>query len=199
MTNSRNEWMLQEAMVKRDYSLNMPHMALGGMSESWLFREFGDIHWTMLSEGLGQPSSKLADANGDRLYATFTRIYYTSSVPIKRFSENEEITATAKTARFGGGVLMMLRSRAPISENCRVLGIGVAVSVRVSTELRSVLSLSLTATPNFCSSSIIMSPRSLNLIRSETMAWVPIKISVSPDLSFWIVFVVSLVLLNRFR
>ena len=36
---------------------------------------------------------------------------------------------------FGGGVLMIERSRAPNSENWRVLGIGVAVRVRVSTDI----------------------------------------------------------------
>ena len=35
--------------------------------------------------------------------------------------------------RLGGGVWMMDRSRAPKSENCNVRGMGVAVSVRVST------------------------------------------------------------------
>ena len=41
--------------------------------------------------------------------------------------------------KFGryGGVFIMDRSRAPRSENCRVLGIGVAVRVRVSTEALS--------------------------------------------------------------
>ena len=56
---------------------------------------------------------------------------------------------------------MMLRSLAPRSENCRVRGIGVAVRVSVSTEALISLSFSFAETPNFCSSSIISSPRSL--------------------------------------
>ena len=92
---------------------------------------------------------------------------------------------------------MILRSRAPIKENCKVRGIGVAVSVSVSTVVRSVFSLSLTATPNFCSSSIIMRPRSLNLTRSATKAWVPIKISIWPAASFLRVAVISLADLKR--
>ena len=61
---------------------------------------------------------------------------------------------------------MMLRSPAPISENWSVRGIGVAVSVRQSTVVRSVLIFSLWATPNFCSSSTTSKPRSLNFLPS---------------------------------
>ena len=42
---------------------------------------------------------------------------------------------------------MMLRSRAPMSENCSVRGMGVAVRVSTSTVARSVLSLSLDRHP----------------------------------------------------
>jgi len=81
---------------------------------------------------------------------------------------------------FGGGVLIIERSRAPISENCRVRGMGVAVSVSVSTFALRVLSFSFTETPNRCSSSIISRPRSLNLISLPTSLCVPIIISIFP-------------------
>ena len=84
----------------------MPQMALGGLSESWLFREVGDIHWSMISTGLGVVSSALADANGDRLYATFTRLKITSTAPLISFEENEQASAEGHIARFGGGVFM---------------------------------------------------------------------------------------------
>ena len=48
---------------------------------------------------------------------------------------------------------MMLMSRAPISENCSVRGIGVADMVSVSTLVFSVRSFSFVETPNFCSTS----------------------------------------------
>src|SRR5579862_7564179 len=41
---------------QRTYLLNMPQMAVGGLSESWLFKELGDIHWNMLAKALGQPT-----------------------------------------------------------------------------------------------------------------------------------------------
>jgi hypothetical protein len=51
------------------------------------------------------------------------------------------------------------KSRAAINENCNVLGIGVAVNVKVSTLAAMVLIF--TFTPNFCSSSTISNPKSL--------------------------------------
>ena len=65
---------------------------------------------------------------------------------------------------FGGGVLIMERSLAAINENCSVLGIGVAVSVRVSTSVFRLLNFSLEATPNFCSSSMTSNPKSLKWV-----------------------------------
>ena len=83
--------------------------------------------------------------------------------------------------RFGGGVFIMERSLAPSSENWRVRGIGVAVSVSVSTSTFNWRRRSFAATPNFCSSSIIKSPRSLNSIFLFRRRWVPIMISVRPS------------------
>jgi hypothetical protein len=57
----------------------------------------------------------------------------------------------------------MDKSLAFIKLNCNVLGMGVAVSVSVSTLTLIFLSWSLTPTPNFCSSSIINSPKSLKI------------------------------------
>src|SRR5262249_40970589 len=59
---------------RRTYVLNMPQMAISGLSEAWLFKEMGDIHWHLITRNLGTSSSQLRDGEGHRLYATFTRI-----------------------------------------------------------------------------------------------------------------------------
>jgi probable biosynthetic protein (TIGR04098 family) len=92
--------------MKRSYNINMPQMALGGLSEAWLFRELGDLHWAMICQGLGARSSELADANGDRLYATFTRIRIESSIPLLAYRENDHLEAEARISRFGGAVFL---------------------------------------------------------------------------------------------
>jgi len=88
--------------LQRTYHINMPQMAMGGLSETWLFKEMGDIHWTLITEGLGVKSSLLTDANGNRLYATFTRIRLQASTPLARFRENDLLNATARISRYAG-------------------------------------------------------------------------------------------------
>lgn len=94
----------QPANLHRDYVLNMPQMALGGLSESWLFKELGDAHWDMINTGLGVPSSSLADGNGDRLYATLTRVRLEASAPMVAFGENERVALEGRISRFGSGM-----------------------------------------------------------------------------------------------
>jgi len=95
---------LAPAGERRIYDLNMPQMALGGLSESWLLKEVGDVHWSVITRGLGTKSSRLTDAGGSRLYATFTRVRLSSTAPLAAYAENESLTIDAKSARYGAGM-----------------------------------------------------------------------------------------------
>jgi probable biosynthetic protein (TIGR04098 family) len=92
------------ATEQRTYLLNMPQMAVGGLSESWLFKELGDIHWTVLAKALGQPTRLLSDSAGDRIYATFTRIQLRSSCALGLYGENERIDIDSGMSRYGAGL-----------------------------------------------------------------------------------------------
>lgn len=59
--------------------IRMPQMANGALSESWLLKYLGDKHWLLLSEGFNKKSSEFKDNSGNRLYATFVRINYSTS------------------------------------------------------------------------------------------------------------------------
>ena len=85
----------------RNYSLNMPQMALGGLSESWLFKEFGDTHWGMTCDALASESHLLVDELGNRLYATFVRVRFESSHRLRSFEENERLALRGHLRRFG--------------------------------------------------------------------------------------------------
>ena len=85
----------------RAYALNMPQMALSGLGESWLFKELGDIHWTMITGFLQSASSAIADAAGDRLYATFTRIRLEVTPNLRAFRENDPFDITSSLERYG--------------------------------------------------------------------------------------------------
>ncbi len=85
----------------RRYALNMPQMALAGLSESWAFKEVGDIHWAMIADFLGQPTGAIRDETGARLYATFTRIRIEAESHLRGFSENDEVALDSRLERFG--------------------------------------------------------------------------------------------------
>ena len=94
----------KNAAERRSYVLNMPQMALGGLSESWVFKEFGDIHWSILAKGLKRPSHLLQDGNGERLYATFTRFQLDATCAFASFRENERVQLDASMSRYGAGI-----------------------------------------------------------------------------------------------
>lgn len=90
---------------QREYEINMPQMARGCLSEHWLFKELGDLHWALLSRGLGTPSGELKDNQGARLYATFVRIQMVHD-PLCSFRENEQLSLRGALRRFGGSTYM---------------------------------------------------------------------------------------------
>lgn len=92
------------AAERRIQYVNMPQMALSGLSEPWLLKEIGDLHWSVLTRGLQTPSSAVADSEGDRLYATFTRICLSADQPLTDIAENDRLTLDLEMERFGAGM-----------------------------------------------------------------------------------------------
>ena len=93
-------------MERRSFAINMPQMAMEGLSKSWLLKELGDMHWSMITKGLGSPSSELRDGSGNRLYATFTRIHYAFGRPLGAIGENTSLDLRGTIARFGAGTFV---------------------------------------------------------------------------------------------
>jgi probable biosynthetic protein (TIGR04098 family) len=89
---------------RRLQTINMPQMALSGLSEAWLFKEIGDLHWSVLTRGLRTPSAAISDSEGNRLYATFTRIRLVADQPLTSFRENDALTLDLDMSRFGAGM-----------------------------------------------------------------------------------------------
>lgn len=94
------------SMERRSLFVNMPQMAMAGLSESWLLKELGDMHWTMITSGLGSRSSALKDGGGNRLYATFTRIGYSLRKPLSAIGEDSGLDLTGTISRFGAGTFI---------------------------------------------------------------------------------------------
>ncbi|NJM28783.1 MAG: hypothetical protein HC855_00375 [Rhizobiales bacterium] len=96
----------EEAGERRNHHINMPQMALAGLSESWLFKELGDLHWSMITAGLKCASSELKDGEGNRLYATFTRFSLRLKKPLLQFRENDALDLSGRMSRYGAGVFL---------------------------------------------------------------------------------------------
>ncbi len=82
-------------------------MANSALSESWLLKYLGDKHWFLLSEGFNKKSSEFQDDNGNRLYATFVRINYSTSA-LNKFKENETIKFNSKIEGFGSNTFISI-------------------------------------------------------------------------------------------
>ena len=105
LTSRGTEQISVESRLSRNLSINMPQMANSALSENWLLKELGDIHWELLTNGLKVQSSKIIDEQGDRLYATFTRIKF-KCIPLYLFNENDMIEFTGQINRYGNNTFL---------------------------------------------------------------------------------------------
>jgi probable biosynthetic protein (TIGR04098 family) len=65
--------------MKRTVQVGMPQMALGYLSENWLLKELGDLHWDKLCSSLQRKSNDLVDSQGrDSMRRLF--VYASSSM-----------------------------------------------------------------------------------------------------------------------
>lgn len=95
-TNKKN------TTCQRSYQLNIPQMLSGGMSENWLLKELGDVHWSMISKALNSQSDEIVDSNGERLYASFVRISWDMKEGyLSAFKENEKIALQGELSLYG--------------------------------------------------------------------------------------------------
>lgn len=90
---------------QRIVKLNMPQMAVGGLSEQWFFKEIGDFHWAMLCEALQCESHNIIDSVNNRLYPTFVRIRWEANQHLKEFHENDTFLFNGHLSRFGKSIL----------------------------------------------------------------------------------------------
>ncbi len=82
-------------------TVGMPQMAANGLSENWLFRHCGDLHWRRICACLGVRSAALRDDRGRRLYPTFVAIAARYSAPLSAVRENDTLEESAAVAHFG--------------------------------------------------------------------------------------------------
>jgi probable biosynthetic protein (TIGR04099 family) len=54
--------------------LGMPQLCAGGLSETWLLKDIGHRHWTLLAQALGQSRPEFLDAQGAAVHAAFNAV-----------------------------------------------------------------------------------------------------------------------------
>jgi len=84
----------------REQEIRIPQMANSALSENWLLKELGDMHWEMLGIGLEQKPSRFTDNYGNRLYAAFVRVCH-STAPLHHFNENDVLQLDGRIKRSG--------------------------------------------------------------------------------------------------
>jgi probable biosynthetic protein (TIGR04098 family) len=84
----------------------MPQMAVGCLSENWLLKELGSLHWDRLCAALGSNSQSLADGEGRRLYATFVRVSLDLEQNLAAFQEGDQLAMSISMSRFGRSTVL---------------------------------------------------------------------------------------------
>jgi len=79
-------------------------MAVEALSENWLLKELGNLHWEMICNGLHTKSFDLKNDTGNRLYATFVRIRIRCAGSLKSFRENDHVELSGNINRFGNSM-----------------------------------------------------------------------------------------------
>ncbi|MCZ4431937.1 hypothetical protein O3S81_19675 [Agrobacterium sp. SOY23] len=60
-----------KTMVTERHILGMAEMGYRGLSEQWLLRRAGDLHWRLIAKAMGQTETIFTCAKGEPLYAAF--------------------------------------------------------------------------------------------------------------------------------
>jgi probable biosynthetic protein (TIGR04099 family) len=64
----------------RVYRAGMPQLSYAGLSENWLLKECGDLHWSRLAHEYGMDKPEFRDMNGRKAYAAFVALNITGAV-----------------------------------------------------------------------------------------------------------------------
>ncbi|WP_454737142.1 Pnap_2097 family protein [Cupriavidus necator] len=89
-----------EAVVSRHVA-GMPQLAYTGLSENWLLKTCGDLHWRLLAAGVGLVVPDFRDAGGHPVYAAFTAIRVRDAAP-QTIGEHAEFSIGSRIVPAGG-------------------------------------------------------------------------------------------------
>ncbi|MFB9984748.1 Pnap_2097 family protein [Mesorhizobium kowhaii] len=76
----------------------MPHLSFGGLSEQWVLKECGHIHWNLLASSQGLTRPNFRDVHGRRLYAVFIEVRLVDGA-LTGAIEDAELTIRSELSR----------------------------------------------------------------------------------------------------
>lgn len=79
----------------------MPQLAYTGLSENWLLKTCGDLHWRQLARGVGMAQPEFRDAEGNPVYAAFTAIRVWEA-RLHAIGEHDHVTIDSRVSTVGG-------------------------------------------------------------------------------------------------
>jgi probable biosynthetic protein (TIGR04098 family) len=83
-------------VTPRRVRIGMPQLDIGGLSENWLWRYAGDLHWEEISRQLGSASHEIRSEWGQRLYPTFVAVRARYPGSLARVGENDVLETTVE-------------------------------------------------------------------------------------------------------
>ena len=87
--------------TQRRIRIGMPQLDASGLSENWLFRHAGDLHWQATCARLQAASDQIESDWGQRLYPTFLAVRARYDQPLARVRENDRFEASAEIVPCG--------------------------------------------------------------------------------------------------
>lgn len=87
-----------------DTLIHLPQTDATGLSENWLFKHCGEMHWEYLCAAMGVGgvnSEQMRDDAGHRLYPTFVAIRARYTQPLSAVQMDERFSTTIKLNHFG--------------------------------------------------------------------------------------------------
>jgi probable biosynthetic protein (TIGR04098 family) len=81
--------------------VGMPHLDAGGLSENWLLRHAGDLHWDAIGRRLQAASDEIRAQGGQRLYPTFVAVRARYELPLSAVRENDSLDTAIEVVPCG--------------------------------------------------------------------------------------------------
>ncbi|MFG1374023.1 Pnap_2097 family protein [Xanthobacter oligotrophicus] len=98
--------------------LGMPHLTPAGLSETWLLKHLGDVHWQQIAKQIGRPAARIEDRDGRRVYAAFRQV----RIEAARFAEAREGDCLVIRSTLWRASRTQLASRHELNVDGRAMG-----------------------------------------------------------------------------